>query len=174
MTATIARREFIAGLGGVAAWPLAARAQQGDRVRRIGVLMPGDENDPVVKSRVSAFTQALAQLGWTDGRNVRMDLRWGRGDTNRIRALAQELVGLQPDIIAANSVAVTVALYRETRTIPIVFASASDPVVRGIVARLNQPGGNATGFASYEPTLGSKWLELLSDRAGAQAGRDHV
>src|SRR6516164_3113330 len=128
MNATIARREFIAGLGGVAAWPLAARAQQGDRVRRIGVLMPGDENDPVVKSRVSAFTQALAQLGWTDGRNVRMDLRWGRGDTNRIRALAQELVGLHPDVIATNGTAATAALQGETRTIPIVFANAGDLV----------------------------------------------
>src|SRR6516165_9831048 len=95
------RREFITLLGGAAVgWPLAARAQQGDRVRRIGVLMPGDENDPLFKTRLSAFTQALAGLGWTEGRNVRMDLRWAGGDTNRIRALAQELVGLQPDIIA--------------------------------------------------------------------------
>src|SRR6516164_6961112 len=102
MTATIARRAFIAGLGGAAAWPLAVRAQQGDRVRRIAVLMPLDENDPAEKLRVSAFTQALAGLGWTDGRNVRMDLRWGGGDINRIRAFAQELVGLQPDIILAS------------------------------------------------------------------------
>src|SRR5262252_4815483 len=93
------RREFITLLGGAAAWPLAAQAQQGDRVRRIGVLMPGDENDPVLKAGMSAFTQALANLGWTEGRNLRMDLRWGRGDANRIRALAQELVALQPDII---------------------------------------------------------------------------
>ena len=98
------RREFIAGLGSAAAWPLAARAQQGDRVRRIGVLMPWDENDPVAKARVYAFTQALADLGWTDGRNVRMDLRWGGDDTNRMRALAQELVGSQPDIVLAGGV----------------------------------------------------------------------
>src|SRR6516164_2852755 len=98
----IRRREFIAVLGGAAAWPLAARAQQGDHVRRIGLLMPYDENDPVAKPYVSAFTQALADLGWADGRNVRMDLRWGGGDTNRIRALAQELVGSQPDIILAG------------------------------------------------------------------------
>ena len=103
----IKRRQFIAGLGSAAAWPLAARAQQGDRVRRIGVLMGGDENDPVWKARISAFTQALADLGWTDGRNVRMDLRWGGGDTNRIRALAQELVGLQPDIIVTNGTPAT-------------------------------------------------------------------
>ena len=99
MSICLRRREFIAALGGAAAWPLAARAQQGDRVRRIGVLMPYDENDPLGNRRVSAFTQALADLGWTDGRNLRLDLRWGGGDINRIRALAQELVGLQPDII---------------------------------------------------------------------------
>ena len=97
------RRTFIAGLSGAAAWPVVARAQQGDRVRRIGVLMPGNENDPVWNTFVSAFTQALADLGWIDGRNVRMDLRWGRGDTNRVRALARELVGLQPDIIVTTA-----------------------------------------------------------------------
>ena len=119
------RREFIAGLGAGAAWPLVARAQQGERVHRIGVLMAGDENDPVMKTRVSAFTQALADLGWTDGRNVRIDLRWAGDDNNRIRALAQELVGLQPDIIVTdNSTPGTVAVQRETRKIPIVFANA--------------------------------------------------
>ena len=159
------RREFIAGLGSAAAWPLAARAQQGDRVRRIGVLMPGDENDPVAKPRVSAFTQALADLGWTDGRNVRMDLRWGGGDINRIRALAQELVGLQPDIIVTSGTPATVAVQRETRTIPIVFASVGDPVASGIVARLDRPSGNITGFANLEASLGGKWLELLSEIA---------
>jgi putative tryptophan/tyrosine transport system substrate-binding protein len=107
------RREFIAGLGGAATWPLAARAQQGDRVRRIGVLMSFDENDPVAKTWISAFAQALADLGWTDGRNVRMDPRWGGGDINRIRALARQLVGLQPDIILATSTPVTVAIQRE-------------------------------------------------------------
>src|SRR5271168_5282389 len=107
------RREFIAGLGGAAAWPLAARAQQRDRVRRIGVLMGGDENDPTWKPRLSAFTQWLADLGWTDGRNVRMDLRWGGGDNNRSRALAQELVGLQPDIILAATTPATAAVQRE-------------------------------------------------------------
>ena len=125
------RREFIAGLGSaVAAWPLAARAQQGDRVRRIGVLMPFDENDPEGKRRYSAFTQALAGLGWTDGRNVRMDLRWGGGDINRIRGLAQELVGLRPDIIVTSGAAATAAVQRETRTIPIVFANSVDRAAR--------------------------------------------
>jgi putative ABC transport system substrate-binding protein len=158
------RREFITLLGGAVAWPLAATAQQGDRVRRIGVLMVFDENDPQGKLRYSAFTQALADIRWTDGRNVRMDLRWGGGDINRIRALAQELVGLQPDVILANSTAVTVALQRETRTIPIVFAGAVEPVGR-VVERLNQPGGNITGFAIYEASMGGKWLELLSEIA---------
>src|SRR5215475_4065608 len=106
----IRRRSFITLLGGAAAWPLAARAQQGDRVRRIGVLMSYDENDPVAKARISAFTQALGDLGWTDGRNVRMDLRWHGDDINRLRALAQELVGLQPDIIVPNGTPATVAL----------------------------------------------------------------
>jgi putative ABC transport system substrate-binding protein len=124
----IERREFITLLGGAAvAWPPAARAQQGDRVRRIGVLMVADENDPRSKAYVSAFIQALAGLGWTQGRNVRMDLRWAGDDINRIRALAQELVGLQPDIILASSTLATAALQRETRTIPIVFASAAIP-----------------------------------------------
>jgi putative ABC transport system substrate-binding protein len=159
------RRDFITLLGSAAAWPLAARAQQGDRVRRIGVLMPLDENDPVEKTFVSAFTQALSDLGWTDGRNVRMELRWGGVDNNRIRALAQELVGVQPDIIVANSTPATVALQQETRTIPIVFGTVSDPVASGILPRLNQPGGNITGFALYEPSLGGKWLELLSEIA---------
>jgi putative ABC transport system substrate-binding protein len=161
----IPRREFITLLGGAVAWPLAARAQQGDRVRRIGVLMPGDENDPEEKRRLSAFTQAFADLGWTDGRSVRIDLRWGGGDINRIRAFAQELVSLQPDVIVTNGVPVTAAVQRETRTIPIVFASLGDPVASGIVARLGRPGGNITGFASFEATLGGKWLELLSEVA---------
>src|SRR5215475_12688119 len=149
------RREFIAGLGSAAAWPLAARAQQGDRVRRIGVLNPGNENDPVFKTRLSPFTQALADLGWTDGRNVRIDVRWGGGDINRIRALAHELVSLQPDIIVTvASTAATAALQRETRTIPIVFANVVDPVASGLVGRLDRPSGNITGFALWEGTLG--------------------
>jgi putative ABC transport system substrate-binding protein len=149
----IRRREFIAGLSGAAAWPVLASAQQGNRVRRIGVLMGGDENDPLGKSLVSAFTQALPDLGRADGRNVRMELRWNGGDINRMRALAQELVGLQPDIILTSGTPPTVAVQRETRTIPIVFANLVDPVATGIVPQLNQPGGNVTGFAQYEATL---------------------
>jgi putative ABC transport system substrate-binding protein len=162
------RRDFMALIGGAAAssslGPLAARAQQGERVRRIGVLMPGDENDPRMKPIISAFTQALAGLGWTVGRNVRMDLRWF-DDYNRIRALAQELVGLQPEVILANNTPATVAVQRETRTIPIVFASVTDPVAQRIVARLDRPSGNVTGFANSEATLGGKYLQLLSEIA---------
>jgi len=157
------RRQFIAGLGSAAAWPMMAQAQQQpERMRRIGMLGLR-ENDPVTKSGLSAFTQALADLGWTDGRNVRMDHRAGGGDINRIRALAHELVSLQPDIILAASTPATAALQRETRTIPIVFANAADPVASGIVPRLNRPGGNITGFALFEASLGGKWLELLSE-----------
>src|ERR1700730_13911866 len=160
------RREFITLLSGAAAWPLAAHAQQGDHVRRIGVRMAGDGiNDPLNTTYVSAFTQALAGLGWTDGRNVRMDFRWWGDELNRIPALAQELVGTQPDIIWADGNTAAVGVQRETRTIPIVFSGGSDPVARGIVVRINRPGGNTTGFANYEASLGGKWLELLSEIA---------
>jgi putative ABC transport system substrate-binding protein len=162
----IRRRDFLTLLGSAAAmWPLAAGAQQRDRIRRIGVLAPYDESDPVMKPRVSAFTQALARFGWTDGRNLRIDLRWAGGDLNRIRALAQELVGLQPDIIVTSSTPATLALQQETGTIPIVFVSVTDPVASGIVARLDRPSGNITGFANLEATLGGKWVDLLSEIA---------
>jgi putative ABC transport system substrate-binding protein len=141
-----------------------ARAQQAERMRRVGVLMGGGENDPEEKRRVAAFTQALADLGWTD-RNVRMDLRWGSGDDNRIRALAQQLVGLQPDVIITNGTLSTAALQRETQTIPVVFVNVSDPVASGLVLRLDRPGGNITGFANFEATLGGKWPELLLEIA---------
>jgi putative ABC transport system substrate-binding protein len=157
MTIHLRRREFIAALGGAAAaWPLAVRAQQGGRMRRIGVLIGSDESDPVAKLGLSALTHALADLGWTDGRNVRMDVRYAGGDINRIQALARELVGSQPDIIVTYATPGTAAVQRETRTIPIVFANVGDPVLSGLVARVNQPGGNITGFALLEPTLGGK------------------
>jgi putative ABC transport system substrate-binding protein len=160
----VKRRTFIAGLGSAAAWPVVARAQQGDRIRSIGLLGSLDENDPDEKARFSAFTQALADLGWTLSRNVRMDLRWAGGDSNRMRTFAQELVGLQPEIIVTMpSTPAAVAVQRATRTIPIVFLGVADPVASGIVARLDRPSGNITGFANFEPTLGSKWLELLSE-----------
>jgi putative ABC transport system substrate-binding protein len=164
MSICFRRREIVAGLGGAAAWPLAAHAQQGNRVRRIGVLMPGDENDPEWKNRLSALTKALAGLGWSEGRNLRIDFRWFGDDTNRIRAFAQELVGLQPDIIMTQATPPTAALQQETRTIPIV-ASLAQPVASGIVPGLKEPGGNVTGFALFETTLAGKWLELLSEIA---------
>jgi putative ABC transport system substrate-binding protein len=159
------RREFIAGLGSAAAWPVMARAQQPERMRRIGVLIGGDRNDPFWETRLSAFTQAFAELGWTDDRNVRMDLRWGGGDINRIRALARELVDLRPDIVLTSTTQPTVAVQQETRTIPIVFVDVTDPVATGIVERLDRPSGNITGFAAFETTLGGKWLGLLSEIA---------
>ena len=146
-------------------------------MRRIGVLELGVESG---NRTVPAFTQALAGLGWTDGRNVRIDLRWGGGDSNRIRTLAQDLVSLQPDIIVTDVTPATVALQQETRTIPIVFAGVGDPVASGIVPRLDRPGGNITGFATLEPSLGGKWLELLSEiapgltRAAVMFNRDSL
>jgi putative ABC transport system substrate-binding protein len=159
------RREFIAGLGSTAAWPFAAWAQPAERVRRIGMLNLRDENDPLARSQLSALKQALADLGWTDGRNVRIDFRWASGDLNRTRELAQELVGLQPDILLAGTTPTTAALQRETRTIPIVMVGVADPVGSGLVAALNQPGGNITGFGLYEGSMAGKWLELLSEIA---------
>ena len=140
------RRTFIAGLGSAAAWPVVARAQQPERVRRIGVLIGSQENDPLGKPRISAFTQAFADLGWTDGRNVRMDIRFGDGDNNRIRLFVQELVGLHPDIILTGGTPATAAVQRETRTIPIVFVNLGDPVAQRIVPRLD--GGQQSSNAS--------------------------
>jgi len=145
MSICLRRRDFIAGLGGAAALPLAARPQPGDRVRRIGVLMPYDENDPEWKTRFSAFTQALADLGWADGRNLRMDLRWHGDDTNRIPALAKDLVGLRPDIILTGSTPATIALQRETPTVPISPSpAASSP---GLTARV----GTSPASPSWKP-----------------------
>jgi putative ABC transport system substrate-binding protein len=134
-------------------------------MRRVGMLMAYAENDPVYKPRASAFTQALADLGWTDGRNVRVDLRWTGADINRILAHARELVGLRPDIIVTNGTPLTIAVQRETWTIPIVFVGLADPIASGIVARLDRPSGNTTGFATMEASLGGKWLELLVEIA---------
>jgi putative tryptophan/tyrosine transport system substrate-binding protein len=159
------RRTFIAGLGGAVAWPLAVSAQQGDRVRRIGVLSPYNENDPYVSAWLSAFVRELAEMGWNGGRNLRMDVRWAAGNLDRVGMYAKELVGLQPDVILADSTPLTAALQRETRTIPIVFVTVSDPVGSGFVARLSRPGRNLTGFIPWEPTMAGKWLELLTEIA---------
>ena len=152
---TLRRREFITLLGSAAAWPLAARAQQLERVRRVGVLMGFDENDPGATGWLSGFMQRLAELGWTDGRNVRMDIRWATGDLDGIRTFAKQLVGLQPDVILSQTTPVTGALYRETRTIPIIFVMVGDPVGEGFVASIPRPGGNLTGFMVWEPSLTS-------------------
>jgi putative ABC transport system substrate-binding protein len=159
------RREFIAALGSAATWPVVARAQQADRARRIGVLIGLGETDPLAKSGLSEFTQSLADLGWIDGRNFRMDLRWTGGDINRMRALAKELVDLGPAVIVGDVSATARAVQRETQTIPIVFLLVSDPVHYGFVASLARPGGNMTGFVNYEPSLAGKWLELLTEIA---------
>ena len=145
------RREIIALLGGAAAaWPLGAHAQQADRMRRIGVLMGVAADDPEGQARVTMFVQALQQLGWTDGRNMRIDVRWGAVDADRYRKYAEELVALAPDVILAGSSAALAPLQRATRTVPIVFAGVADPVGAGYVDSLARPGGNVTGFALFE------------------------
>jgi len=160
------RREFIALMGGAAAaWPVTARAQQPQRTRRIGVLLSLAESDPEGKAQFSGFMQGLAELGWIDGRNLRTEVRWGRGDVDRIRTFAKELVALQPDVIVAHGTPVTAALYRETRTIPIVFVTVSDPVGDGFVAGLPHPGGNITGFLTSESAITAKMFELLTEIA---------
>jgi putative ABC transport system substrate-binding protein len=156
------RREFITLLGGAAAsWPLAARAQQPSGMRRIGVLMDLAENDPEGGARIAAFLQGLAQLGWTDGRNVRIDTRWGAGDADRIRRQAAELIALAPDVILATGTPSLGPLLQAMRTVPIVFMLVVDPVGGGFVDSLARPGGNATGFTIFEYSLSAKWLELL-------------
>jgi len=155
------RREFIAGLGGAVVWPLAGWAQQPARMRRIGVLMPIAEGDPIGPPRVTAFQQGLQKLGWTEGRNVRIDYRWGAGDIERERAFATELVGLRPDVLLASGTPVLAALQQATRTIPIVFNTVGDPIGRGFVASLAHPGGNITGFMTVEPPMAGKWVQLL-------------
>jgi putative ABC transport system substrate-binding protein len=161
------RREFITLVGGAAAaWPIAARAQQADRVRRIGVLMAATADDPDFQARIAAFQQGLQQLGWSDGRNVRIDTRWATTNADDLRRHAAELVALAPDVIVAGSGTSTVApLLQATRTVPIVFVVVIDPVGAGFVASLARPGGNATGFTLFEYGMSGKWLELLKEIA---------
>jgi ABC-type uncharacterized transport system substrate-binding protein len=159
------RRAFIALLGGAAAWPLAARAQQSDRVRRIGVLMNLAADDPEGQARLAAFLQRLQELGWIDGRNVRIDTRWTAGNNDRFRTYAAELVALAPDVILAATTPGVTALQQATRTVPIVFVSVIDPVSAGFVSNLARPGGNTTGFALSEYGTSAKWLELLKQIA---------
>ena len=159
------RREFITLLGGAATWPLAARAQQGDRIRRIGVLIGTRAEDSEAKARNAAFEQALQQWGWTQGRNVRIDYRFAGGDAATSRKQAEELVALAPDVIVSTGSFSTGQLLRATRTVPVVFAIVPDPVGSGFVDSLSQPGGNATGFMQFEYGLSGKWLELLKEIA---------
>jgi putative ABC transport system substrate-binding protein len=159
------RREFISLVGGAAAWPLTARAQQGERMRRIGVLMSTAADDPQSKPRVAAFLQGLQQLGWTEGRNVQIDIRWGVADAASSRRYAAEMVTLAPDVILTVASAATAAVQEATRTLPIVFVNVSDPVGAGYVASLARPGGNVTGFTFTEYGTSGKWLELLKEIA---------
>jgi putative tryptophan/tyrosine transport system substrate-binding protein len=160
------RREFITLLGGAAAaWPLPVRAQQPDRMRRLGLLMGYAENDPLSQPWIATFLQGLSELGWSDSRNLHIDYRWTNADVERIKPFAKELVALKPDVILANSTPVTAALQRETTDIPIVFVNVADPVGAGYVASLARPGGNITGFMNFEDSMGGKWLELLKEVA---------
>ena len=160
------RREFITLLGGAAAtWPLAVRAQQAERMRRIGVLLPAVADDPEWQARVGAFLQALALLGWTIGRNVRIDIRWATTNAGEIRRHAAELAALAPDVILAGGATPAGPLLQATSIVPIVFTFGIDPVGAGLVDSLARPGGNATGFMSYEFSIGGKWLELLKEIA---------
>jgi hypothetical protein len=159
------RRDFVALLGGAASWPLAARAQQGERIRRIGALMSVAADDPEGPVRAAAFAHGLQQLGWSVGGNVRIDYRWGGGDGDRIRSYAAELVALAPDVILATGSATLGPLLQATRTVPIVFVHVPDPVGAGFVDSLPRPGGNATGFTLFEYIISGKWLELLKEIA---------
>jgi putative tryptophan/tyrosine transport system substrate-binding protein len=161
------RRHFVILLTGIAGAsilrPPAVRAQQAGRVRRIGVLSGGTEGDPVQKDRVSWIAQGLAELGWAEGRNVQLEVRWGAGDPGRMQTLAKELVGLQPDVILVNTPAATKTMQAQTHTIPIVFNGVGDPVASGVLTNIARPEGNATGVTNYFPSMGGKWLELLKE-----------
>ena len=158
------RRTFIGGVtGGLLAVPFAARAQQDARTRRIGILMGIAENDPEGQARVAAFRQGLQDLKWVEGRNIRIDIRWGTGDATRVKAYAAELVSLAPDVILATNTPTVRALQQATRAIPMVFAGLTDPVGDGAVTSFSKPGGNITGFSSFDPAIAGKWLQLLKE-----------
>src|SRR5215471_11455192 len=160
------RRDFIAGLGGAAGWPLGVRAQQAEAGRRIGVLQQDREDDPLAQAQVAVFTRRLAELGWASGRNVRIDIRYAPADDlDLVSRSAKELVDLKPDAILVISTPLTAALQRETQTIPIIFSFVSDPIGSGFVASLPHPGGNLTGFSIQDPTLPGKCVELLTEIA---------
>jgi putative ABC transport system substrate-binding protein len=160
---TIKRREFITLLGGAAAWPVAARGQQSDRARRVGILGASAEGNSLAQAGLAAFKEALQKFGWTDGRNIRIEARWGALDAVRTQVFAKELSVLQPDLILASTTPAAVVLQRETRTIPIVFVAVSDPVGSGLVTSLPRPGGNITGFTNFEDAVSGIWIEILRD-----------
>jgi putative ABC transport system substrate-binding protein len=159
----VKRREFIAGLGSAAVWPVAVRGQSARPVRRVGMLSPYNENDRQPAAQLSAFVRGLAELGWTEGRNLQMDVRWTAGDVDLLRTYAKKIVSLQLDVILVDSTPQTAALQRETQTIPIVFVTVSDPVGSGFIASLSRPGKNITGFIPWEPSMGGKWVQLLAE-----------
>jgi ABC-type uncharacterized transport system substrate-binding protein len=172
MASHIERRKFLATLGGVAAsWPLGARAQQRERVRRVSVLMPFTADDPEGQARLLAFAQGLQQMGWAVGNNLRIDTRWGASDAGRSRKYAAELIALAPDVILANGPLAVEAFLQATHDLPIVFANVPDPVGYGFVASLPRPGGNVTGFTPFEFGQSAKWLELLKEIAPRVTGR---
>src|SRR5262245_42782029 len=163
----IGRREFIGLLGGAAAWPVTARAQQGERVRHIGVIMALEENSPATTGSVQQLRDGLQALGWTEGKNLHSTYRFGGGNPERARVLAKELVDLQPDLIVAHATPAVAALQQVTRSLPVLFVSILDPVASKFVASLARPGGNMTGFANFEFAIGAKWLEVLKEIAPA-------
>ena len=159
------RREFITGLAGAAAWPLAARAQQSGRMARIGVLMGYTENDPAAQAQIASFGQELNRLGWATGRNLQITYRYGSDDPERIRTLAKELLSLSPDLVVSNSNLVTSILKSEAGDVPLIFVSVSDPIGSGFVTNLARPTGTVTGFANFDASMGGKWLETLKEIA---------
>jgi putative ABC transport system substrate-binding protein len=159
----IRRREFVTGLGSAAAWPVAAGAQQPERLRHVGVLMNVVQEDPGGPGDVMAFRQGLADLGWIEGRNIGIEFRWPGGDIERVRTFAKELVGLRPDVLVGRSTPTTAALQQETGTIPIIFVNVPEPVEQGFVQSLARPGGNITGFTNFEASIGGNWLQLLKE-----------
>ena len=161
------RRDFITLIGGAVAWPLAARAQQGERMRRIGWMDSFHEDDPNAQARVKAFREVMDKLGWTVGRNLVIDNRWNLFDVERARLAGAEILNLAPDVILCGGTPSALAMQQATRTVPVVFAFVTDPVGQGIVSNLARPGGNMTGFSYFEPAVGSKWLELLKEIAPA-------
>jgi putative ABC transport system substrate-binding protein len=159
------RRQFITLLGGAVAWPVAARAQQGERMRLIGVLVGGDESDPTRQMWIAEFRAALQKLGWVDGRNIRIDVRWAAADRNRAKAFAADLVALKPDVIFVDNTFIALAMQRTTRSVPIVFARITDPIGNGFVDGLARPGGNMTGFSNAEPSILAKFVEFTKEIA---------